>query len=284
MVGYDFYYNGASLRDNGYMIVKSEKPEDFGLSRTPIKGNITAYKNAPLHFGTVYNGVLVIHFLIIKNVQKNPSNIKISFDELRELQKWLTSPKMPQSLFVEAYENRGTFEYIGLFTDVVPFEVGHLYGVELTFTCISQYPYQTEIKKIVCNDLEKGIVKNVFCDTDELNEAVHPIVTIVPTEDQIFCITNDKSGETMKFHLSLEYSKYVIDCEQKCIWGDGKTLNLYEVGWNISDLLKENVDSDNSYLHWLELYYGANKLTLKGKGTVTLEYKLPLKVGGYING
>lgn len=37
MVGYDFIYNGISLRDSGYMIVRSEEKEDFGLARTVLR-------------------------------------------------------------------------------------------------------------------------------------------------------------------------------------------------------------------------------------------------------
>ena len=31
MLGYDFHYNGGSLRENGFMMVKSDDEENFGL-------------------------------------------------------------------------------------------------------------------------------------------------------------------------------------------------------------------------------------------------------------
>ena len=49
-----FFYNGGSLRDNGFMMVKAEDEENFALSRTVIKGTITSNKSSVPHFGTQY--------------------------------------------------------------------------------------------------------------------------------------------------------------------------------------------------------------------------------------
>lgn len=284
MVGYDFHYNGGSLRDNGFMMVKAEDEENFGLARTIVKGTITPNKSSVPHFGTQYDDVLILHFFIVKNVQEDYRNTTVNFTELRELQKWLTSPKLPCSLFVEPYDQTDTVEYVGLFTDVAPFENDFLNGLKLTFTCDSQYAYESEQRKVTCNNSDKGIIKTIFCDTDELNEIVYPKITIIPTQDGIFSITNEDTNETMKFSLSLTYSKYVIDCKYRRILGDGIPLNLYDVGWNISEFLNQGViNADGFYLYWLGLYAGANRLRFKGHATVLFEYKIPMKVGGYIN-
>ena len=73
---------------------------NFALSRTVIKGTITPNKSSIPHFGTQYDDVLILHFFIVKNVQNDNRTTKVDFTELRDLQKWLTSPKLPCSLFV----------------------------------------------------------------------------------------------------------------------------------------------------------------------------------------
>ena len=284
MIGYDFHYNGGSLRDNGFMMVKSDDEENFGLSRTIIKGTITPNKSSVPHFGTQYDDVLILHFFIVKNVQEDYRNTKVNFIELRELQKWLTSPKLPCSLFIESYDRSDTVEYVGLFTDVVPFENDYLNGLKLTFTCDSQYAYEFEKRKITCNNTTKGVTKSIFCDTDELNEVVYPTITIIPTKEGVFSIQNKETSEIMKFTLPLTYSEYVIDCKLRRITGDGVPLSLSDVGWDVSSLLHQNaVNADTFMLYWLGLYPGVNNLVFKGYGTVIFEYKIPLKVGGYIN-
>ncbi len=284
MVGYDFHYNGGSLRDNGFMMVKSDDDESFGLTRTIVKGTITPNKSSVPHFGTQYDDVLILHFFIVKNVQEDYENTKVDFNELRELQKWLTSPRLPCSLFVESYDQTDTVEYVGLFTDVTPFENDFLNGLKLTFTCDSQYAYESEKRKITCNNSDRGTLKTIFCDSDELNDVVYPTITVVPTKDGVFSITNEKTKETMQFTLSLAYSKYVIDCKLRRILGDGKPLNLFDVGWDVSLLLNQSIANADAFtLYWLALYPGANKLRFKGSATVIFEYKIPMKVGGYIN-
>lgn len=284
MVGYDFHYNGGSLRDNGFMMVKADDEENFGLARTIIKGTITPNKSSVPHFGTQYDDVLILHFFIVKNVQEDYKKTKVSFSELRDIQKWLTSPKLPCSLFVESYDQTDTVEYTGLFTDVIPFENDFLNGLKLTFTCDSQYAYESEKRKITCNNSDRGIVKTIFCDTDELNDLVYPTITIIPTQEGIFSITNEETKEEMKFTLSLDYSEYVIDCRLRRILGNGKPLSLSDVGWDLSILLDQGIiNADAFMLYWLALYPGANKLRFKGHGIVTFEYRIPMKVGGYIN-
>lgn len=285
MVGYDFHYNGGSLRDNGFMMVKAEDEENFGLARTIVKGTITPNKSSVPHFGTQYDDVLILHFFIVKDVQEDYRDINVKFQEMRQLLKWLTSPKLPCSLFVESYDQTDMVEYIGLFTDVMPFENDFLNGFKLTFACNSQYGFESEKRKLTVNNTEKEITKVVFCDTDELNEFVYPKITFCPTQDGVLSITNEDTKETMKFKFSLGCKEYVIDCRYHRILGDGKFLNLYEVGWNISEFLNGDVPKNNGkYLYWLGLHSGSNRLCFKGHGTIELEYKLPLKVGGYING
>lgn len=284
MLGYDFHYNGGSLRENGFMMVKSDDEENFGLSRSIIKGAITPNKSSIPHFGTQYDDVLILHFFIVKNVQEDYKNTKLDFAELRQLQKWLTSPKLPCSLFVESYDRSDTVEYTGLFTDVTPFENDYLNGLKLTFTCDTQFAYESEKHKIKVNNTSKGIAKTIFCDSDELNELVYPTITIKPDREGAFSITNTKTSESMAFNLPLTYSEYVIDCKLRRITGDGIPISLSAVGWDLSKLLNQgSVNSDSFQLYWLGLYPGYNSFNFKGYGTVTFEFKIPMKVGGFIN-
>jgi len=282
MTGYDFEYNGNSLRDMGFIMVRPDDEDNFGLSRTVIKGNITPFKSTVPHFGTQYNDVLILNFFIIKNVTENYKNTKVTYYELRDIQAWLTSPKLPQSLYIDSYDNEKVIEYVGLFTDVTAFQNDHLNGLKLTFTCNSQYGYEYSrwVYKINSTD---GVVKKIYNETDEFNEVVYPIFTISPTTTGEFSITNNSTDESINITFD-DTATYTIDCKLRRILKDGSPVSLSSIGWNVTELVDQNDVGTGTYLLcWLPIYPGMNSITIKGNATLTIEYKTPLKVGGYIN-
>ena len=282
MTGYDFQYNGNSLRDMGFMMVKPNDDDNFGLSRSVIKGNITPFKSTVPHFGTQYDDVLILNFFIVKDITEDYTNTKVTYDELRDIQKWLTSPKLPQSLFVESYDEEKVIEYVGLFTDVNAFQNDHLNGFELVFTCNSQYGYYHTKWKYTINS-DTGIVKRIYNDTDEMNEPIFPTLTIKPSSTGTFSITNGRTNETMSVNFA-DTSTYTVDCRLRRILKDGTPISLFSFGWNVEELIDQNDVGTGTYsLCWLSLYPGVNPLTITGSATLTIEYKTPVKVGGYVN-
>lgn len=276
----DLCYNGKKLSDYGFIIAKTID-STFGLNRDEVVGDMNTVRNTPNHFGTKYANRLPLKYLITKNPCKNISQNKqrINEDELREIQKWLTSPKTPKCLTVDASEST-TREYYGVFTEVEPYEYGDLYGIEITFTCNAPYGFNRNIKEFICNITENLIIDN---PTDELCEYIYPTIKIKPNQCTSFSIQNQSDNNNiMMFNFKELYSEIIIDCNHQRIIADDKLLNLDEVGWDIYEISDyNNINSGIFNLYWLRFIPTNNSLTINGSGEFVIEYKTPVKAGGY---
>lgn len=277
MVEYDFTYENKRLRDLGFIMAKPETEDNFGLSREIIKGSTTSYRSISNYYGVKYSDVLIIPFFIIKDTCKN-TNLRFNRLELRTLQAWLTSSKIPKSLQIETFEHE-FIEYFGVFSDVTPFESSNLCGLYFTFSCDSPYAYATRKIRVNCTNQE---IRNFFCDSDELNEAVYPVISIKPNTIGTFSVENMTESKVMSFTLNKKYEEIIIDSRYKRIVADGKIVNLCDIGWNVEELRDyNNVNTGISKQYWLRLLSGNNKLKFTGSGTFLIECKVPMKIGGF---
>lgn len=280
MVSKDFMYNDKNLSDFGFIMVNSNELDSFGLSREIIKGTNTSNKSVITHFGTKYTDVITIYFFIVKNICSVNNNCEISYHELRAIQSWLTSPKVPKTLLIKPVKYN-TIEYYGVFTDVTPYVYNGLNGLYLTFTCNSPYAFEKRNFEIACTN---SITKEIICDTDELEEMVYPIITLKPNASGTFSIKNVTENRTMSFNLSNTYTNVIIDCKLKRIIADNKVLNLFDIGWNTDEITdSNNVNTGIFKLYWLRFLAGKNTLQFNGNGTFNIQYKVPIKIGGYAN-
>lgn len=277
MVEYDFTYENRRLRDLGFIMAKPENENNFGLTREIIKGATTSCRSITNHYGVRYSDVLTIPFFIIKDICKN-TDLTIDRFELRTLQSWLTSSKIPKPLKVETFEHE-IVEYSGIFSDVTPFECNNLCGLYFTFTCNSPYAFNLRCLKVECSNEE---TRNFMCDSDELNESLYPIVIIKPNSIGIFSIENINTKEIMTFSFEKKYDVISIDCANKRIIADGEIINLYDIGWDTTELLDyNNIGTGISKLYFLHLFSGNNPLKFTGNGTFYIKCKVPMKIGGF---
>ena len=127
----DFKYNGKYLSDFGFKVAKTID-NTFGLNREIVVGNINTIRNKPNHYGVKYTNTLPLKYLIMKDPCTNNSQGKLTIkeNELREIQRWLTSPKTPKCFTLNRDDNN-VREYYGVFTEVEPYEYGDLYGITI---------------------------------------------------------------------------------------------------------------------------------------------------------
>ena len=277
MVGCDFMYNGKYLSELEYIMAKPEDNDDFGLSKTIVKGDTNPHRNTAIHVGSYYEDVLTLHFFLIKDVRNDKKNTKIDFYELRNLQNWLTSPKLPQSLYLETFDHK-FIEYIGLFTSVSAKEFNGLNGLDLIFTCNSPYAY--EEATITAKDGSKIYFD---CETDELDEYLYPKITITTSalSTGILTISNEQTGDSMTVDVN-GYSEVIIDCRLQRILGDGVPLTFDDIGW--SDEIQSSILTNELICSpWLKLQSGVNTLTFDGEAKYKVSCKIPMKLGGYPN-
>ncbi|MDE7425671.1 MAG: hypothetical protein K2N51_18585 [Lachnospiraceae bacterium] len=280
MIGKDFMFCDKHLLDFGFIMAKPSEEDTSGLNREILKGSTTAYRSQAIHYGTVYSDVITLPLFIVKfNCDYDDS--KISMFELRKIQAWLTSSKLPQSLFIVTEE--GTMvEYRGIFTEISPYYYDGLNGINLKFTCDSPFVYDTKTIKIQADEAKDGITKRMFCDTDENEEYIYPLIQFYPNSTgEISFKNNNDDGKVMSLSLSKKYNEVTIDCKLKRIIADGIPLSLSDVGWNIKQINDfNNVDTGIYKMYWLRLLPERNYVDIIGNGNFIITYKNLLKLGG----
>ena len=277
MIGVDFTFGEHSLSDFGFVMANPEQDENTGLGREVLKGSTTLTKYEPIVYGAKYSDILNLPFLIIKDDCEN-TNVRVSQDELRELNTWLTYSHLPQQLTV-SFEESSPIEYYGIFTEITPYVIDGLNGLYLTFTCTSPFAY--EQNKLSFVNSTSNYEKTFDCSSDE-NTYIYPIVKIHPDSTGVYSICNENENKTMQLKLSASYSEYIIDCKLKRIIADGNVLSMSDVEWDIDDIVDfNNVATGTVTMYWLRFTPGINPLTFNGNGTFDITCKSPIKIGGY---
>lgn len=280
MVGQDFLFDNKHLRDFGFVMAQPSDNDESGLNREILKGTTNMYRSQAVHYGTVYTDVITLPLFIVK-FNCDYDDTQISLFELRKLQAWLTSSKLPQSLYIVSKEGI-MIEYHGIFTEISPYSYNGLNGINLKFTCDSPFGYDTKKVKIQADDAKKGITKKMFCDTDEIEEYIYPLIQFYPNSaGKISFKNNNDDGRTMSLSLSKKYNEVVIDCKLKRIIADGVPLSLSDVGWNIKQINDfNNVNTGIYKMYWLRLMPERNYVDISGDGDFIITYKNLIKLGG----
>lgn len=280
MIGKDFMFCDKHLLDFGFIMAKPSEEDNSGLNRDILKGSTTAYRSQAIHYGTVYSDVITLPLFIVKfNCDYYDS--EISMLELRKLQAWLTSSKLPQTLYIVT--NEGTMiEYHGIFTEISPYSYDGLNGLYLKFTCDSPFVYDTKKVKIKAEDAKNGITKRMFCDTDETEEFIYPIIQYTPNSSgKISFRNNNDNGNMMSLTIPKKYNEVIIDCKLKRIIADGTPLSFSDVGWNTNPITDYNEVNTGIYkMYWLRLLPERNYVDIVGDGDFIITYKNLLKLGG----
>ncbi len=122
----------------------------------------------------------------------------------------------------------------------------------------------------------------MFCDTDEIEEYIYPLIQFYPNSaGKISFKNNNDDGRTMSLSLSKKYNEVIIDCKLKRIIADGVPLSLSDVGWNrkqINDF--NNVNTGIYKMYWLRLMPERNYVDIFGDGDFIITYKNLIKLGG----
>lgn len=281
MTGQNFIFGGRHLTDFGFIMAKPNEEDSSGLNREVLKGTTNSCRSKAIHYGTVYNSVITLPFLIVKFNPRKPNDSDISAFELRKLQSWLTSSQMPQPLYLIGEDGSG-IEYHGIFTDISPFAFHGLHGLSLKFTCDSPFAYDTKKIRVDMSESTGVLAKQLYCDTDENGEFIYPTIQYTPNSAGTVSFANqDDGGSSMRFTLSQKYDEVIIDCGLKRILADGAPLSLSDVGWNTTKVTDyNNVNTGIYKMYWLRLLPGINHIDITGNGNYVITYKNLLKIGG----
>lgn len=280
MVGRDFIFDNKRLSNFGFRMANPNEDDISGLTREIIKGEITSARSNPVHYGTKYINPLILPLFIIKDNCYTSESI-IEPWELRNIQKWLTSPKKPEKFTMVANDGRH-YEYCGIFTDISPYKYLGLNGINLKFTNDSPFVYEYKKVNISC---EETLSKNLPCIIDDSNEYSYPIIYYYPTDKGEVTFKNKNNEDNaMSLTLKEKYNEVIIDCYLKRIIADGKPLTLSDVDFGVKHISdSNNIDTGIYKMNWIYLQDGKNDFDITGSGKFVIEYKNLLKLGGLVN-
>ena len=269
MVGTDFHYDNHALSDYGLMLVASEEDQRF-VTRSIISTEQSAKRPEIFIFKTKYEDTLVLNFSIFKNSCKlsEQSDYQFTQTELREVRRWLESPKTPKELIIKNTSKKEDeiISYFGLFTEVQPYLVGaNCYGLNLAFKCNAPYGYSAPITQVF--ECPKSITYShkYACPNDEKYEFVYPVIKLYLNSSvsnkgtiTIKNITDNNNSLTIK----LPNTSYItIDCKKKQILNaDGNVIRLCDLGFSTDEIFDySSIFNGSLSVYWPRLAYGENE-------------------------
>lgn len=180
--------------------------------------------------------------------------------ELRAIKKWLCKRKF-NWLQINQTDIDIAF-YNCILTNPRPVDVGKRNaGLQFTVTCDASYAWTGLKTYTYTSTATKQVLINIDADFDDY--ITHPILTITPTANGNISIKNDTINKTLTFNNAVLSEQIILDCRNYKI----KT----STGRVILDSWNKNT---------LDLIEGSNSLTLTGKFTLKIEYRLPIRIGG----
>lgn len=276
-----FEYNGKSSEELGLAIgflnMKDEIP--MGLARTVERGEVNQYRYRANHFGTTYDDVLVFELGLVKdNCDPDVDDIRFSRSEVREINAWLTSPKLPKLFHMTDYDDDDIDlelydEYVDYFctmTNVTASGNDEVTVLTYEVTCDSPFGYSQEIKRNIHATYAIPGTATIINNSDELEDYIYPIMKIIPQSTGEIIIENITDGRSMTIDVLASDIIY-MDCQKLTIYDETKNLITFD------DLGITDVDD----IYWFRLCSGKNNIKITGNVDVEIKYREPRKVGAY---
>lgn len=261
-----FEYNGQStdkILGTPLIVVTFDTPNDInGFTREIVKGEKTLLRQEANHYGAMYSDESTYDFYLVKQDGSGITNA-----EQRKINKWLTSPTLPQRLTGIA-DDKTTVVYKGIFQDVgwklITCKLGKLDGVKCSF--VSDTPFVWKNFKQSYNVSGSQSI-NLTVDSDDSEYIIYPKITISSSGSQGITITNKTTNQSMSVKSNSGLS-VCLDCRY-CMVTDNTVsgvIDYEDIGW-----------TDAESITWLSLVDGANVITVSGSCTLTFEYDVPIK-------
>lgn len=260
-----------------------------------MEGERTISRPITNEYGTVYDPLSFTYALIKADGEK------FTEEEQVAVERWLTSKKLSSELRITNC-NEYFYSYFGLFTNTNWIQGnGGFMAVSFTFSVNGAYPFKHTEMEIwnaenrpsatpLSEDeqwitIEPENMVTVYCDSDELEEYVYPIIVskaINGVDNSSFSICQMTDGGKV-FSVYTDQESYVIaDCERCMVYTGYQTLSGVYVPltqYKFTDMRWK----DTGYIYWPRLLPGENTIAVKGNVILTLSYYTPYKkIGGWL--
>jgi len=184
----------------------------------------------------------------------------IDANEQRIYKKWLCKNKMN---WLSIYQDDiSDVHYNCVITNPRTTDIGNMTaGMNFTVTCDSPYPW-SGLKSKEYKTVD-GILNFDFNHISDFDDYIlYPVLIIDPTVNGNISIKNNTTNKTVVINNCVTTETIIIDCKNDKIKSSNGRLLLDS--WN-----KE----------FFEIVEGLNNITLTGNFDLTMEYRLPIRVG-----
>jgi phage-related protein len=135
-------------------------------------------------------------------------------------------------------------------------------GIQFDVICDSQYAW-TNLRKKTYSTVDGTLIFN-FNNTAKINKYVlSPTLTITIASDGDIRIKNNTTNQLITIDNCVVGEIITLDCENEI--AESSTNRILVDDWNVE---------------FLEIIKGNNSITITGNFTMTMEYRLPVRIGG----
>ena len=265
-----FTYNGISSELYDLVVCFDGLEEDVatGLGREIIKGEVNMVRHKANQYGTVYNEVTPIEFMIM-----HPNGKEFTILESRSINKWLqTNTYCPLSFNNE----KGTeLYYKAICTQIVDKNYGGHIAKLVTFEADSPFAYErqiTKVKSVTDRDIR------IYNSSDD--GIYYPILKLKANQENIIITNTSDKNQQMTLCIPSEYQNEDITINtalMQILDKDNVPIPLNKIGWTINT--SENIGLQSSSFYWLRLVSEINRITVEGNCTLEILCEYPRKAG-----
>jgi hypothetical protein len=247
-----FTYNKQSTDDFNIFVASFDKIDELnsGLSREIIRSDFNTHNSIPKHLGVKYTTPIEFRGALIKKDEST-----FTTEEIRKINKWLTSPKTPKEMVVsDCHGNISNYLYKGLFTEIQYKIANGVVGIIFTFVNDSPFLYEIKEETLLLEYSEMGWC--IYCDNDETYEYTYPKIEITykGMNDTTKLTLTNNTDDKKSFSIDLLRENTVtIDCKNQLIKNKSGVLPV------------TTIINENNQIYWLRFADEYNDLVISSQ-------------------
>lgn len=258
-----------TINEGCYFIFADEHCSTYGVIMASAIGSVTRSGNienrsiiTTKNINNIFNlhGIQYDEPLSFDIIIYNEDASWIDANEERMLKKWILKNKMNWLEIDQDDISNVRFWCIAKSAELI--DIGtYTGGMKITFQADSPHAYSDlKTKNYTCTSTSSF---NLFMDLDFDEYTVLPNIKVTPlTNDSTISIKNNTTNEIVEFYHCLSTEIIFLECQSDKISSSNGRLMIDN--WNKSGL---------------SLIQGSNNFTLTGNFQLSLEYRLPIRVG-----
>lgn len=262
----DMIFGNFRSSDYGLIIgsfsYNGESEDDIGMNISTIE-EFTGHSPVPVYLGQKYTDKLKLQITLIKNPCVFHDDMNLNEKDCRAVLRILTGLKgyqwlklitqvLDEDLWYKARINNVSYKRIG----------GHVTGIILDAECDSCFAWSKEYNIIV--NAKANYPFYIFNNTDDLNNYVYPIVSILSSSAGDLSVTNKSDNNWISQIKNVKSKeKIIIDSKRQIV----------------SSSLNHELLLDDFNLGWFRLVPDKNEYVSNMDMTISMIYRVPRKVG-----